>query len=332
MESSVTLHATLIVSSILTFVATTFFYVEATTGSFNGLFLTTIANTTEEYVLEVSLDNWLSTTWILIGVWNGLWLVYVFSTLFRRNVFGTVCCNPEIHPPSFYVFWIFNNLLSIGWLFLWDWQYIFRALSLKILIPYSCYVMLTISYRNLYRHGSWLKINSPQDLWYIRYLIQNGVALYASWTSVEALINFGIVLKYKAGIEDPAVSTIVLTLLLFEILLWFVLENFIFEKYVRYTFTVYPVVILALGGMFTRNYHYDTLPRSTIYCGALMILTAVICVIRLIAICFYDERRPLFVSRIPFPLSDGIESLYHPKIGQNGASKFGVENKQFSKT
>ena len=44
-------------------------------------------------------------------------------------------------------------------------------------------------------------------------------------------------------------SSITLGILLAVTLVWFVLENFIWEKYLRYMFTIYPVLILAFSGL-----------------------------------------------------------------------------------
>ncbi|KAG2458453.1 AFG32 protein, partial [Polypterus senegalus] len=99
-------------------------------------------------------------------------------------------------------------------------------------------------------------------------MVQNGLALHGTWNLIVTLLNLGIVLRYSIGMENSVVSTLVLTLLLCATLLWFLLENVIFEKEMRYTFTVYPVVILAAGAMFTRNYIYNYITNNTIYCDA----------------------------------------------------------------
>ncbi|KAK1173685.1 hypothetical protein AOXY_G3861 [Acipenser oxyrinchus oxyrinchus] len=323
---SLSLHATLIVLSMLSFGLTLFFHVAASTVSINGLFLTTHQNITEKFVLQITPDAWLVSIWTLINAWNGLWLIYVFITLFRRNQYGPVYCNPAIHPPMFYILWIANNLLSIGFLFLWDRQCLVQALGLQILIPYSCYVMLGISYRNLYQHDTWLKSNSSSDLWNVRYLVHNGLALYAAWTSIDVLVNFGIVLKYSFGLMDPAVSTAMLSILLVKLIVWFLLENFVLEKYVRYTFTVYPVVILGLAGMFTRNYRFDSITTNTIYCGVLMAIGAAFCVFRLIAICFYDDNKP---SSSPLDEDFGSTASL-PALKLDVDRKFGIINNQCS--
>jgi len=44
------------------------------------------------------------------------------------------------------------------------------------------------------------------------------------------------------------------------IIAWFVLENFVWEKYCRYNFTIYPVLILALSGLIDKL-RFPTVPN-----------------------------------------------------------------------
>ncbi|KAF7249310.1 Protein Ycf2 [Varanus komodoensis] len=78
--------------------------------------------------------------------------------------------------------------------------------------------------------------------------VQNGIALYATWTTIATLLNFTVVLIYNGNVSDGSATVSSLCILFFELILWFYLENFLLEKYLRYTLTIYPVVILALSG------------------------------------------------------------------------------------
>ncbi|CAB1349470.1 unnamed protein product, partial [Coregonus sp. 'balchen'] len=88
---------------------------------------------------------------------------------------------------------------------------------------------------------------------------QNGLATFGWWTLLEALDSLGLVPRYQASLPDPLVSSMVLTLLLLGMLIWFFFESFIFSKYICYTFTVYHVLIVGLEAMFTRGYHVQDL-------------------------------------------------------------------------
>lgn len=47
----------------------------------------------------------------------------------------------------------------------------------------------------------------------------------------------------------------------------FVLENSVLDKYVRYILTIYPSVIWALTGVFTKNYDAANPTRNNIFIG-----------------------------------------------------------------
>lgn len=47
----------------------------------------------------------------------------------------------------------------------------------------------------------------------------------------------------------------------------FILQSSLLAKYMRYTFSVYAVLILGLGAMFTRSYRIHDLAANTVYCG-----------------------------------------------------------------
>lgn len=51
----------------------------------------------------------------------------------------------------------------------------------------------------------------------------------------------------------------------------FILQSFLLNKYLRYTLSVYPILILGLGAMFTRSYRVSDLSANTVYCGKMPI-------------------------------------------------------------
>ncbi|XP_014340885.1 uncharacterized protein LOC106702621 [Latimeria chalumnae] len=314
------LHILLIVISFLVFLAVVLFNILAATAAIDGLFLTTPGNISDKYQLEITPDRWTFSIWSIIYIWNGLWLVYTLSTLCRRNSLGLVYCTPDVHPPEFYVIWIINSALNVSWLFLWDRKYIIAALAFIALISFTSCVMMILSYRNCYKHGAWLSHNSPADLWLVRLLVHNGIAMYATWTSIATFLHFGIVLKYEAKVEDSLVSTAVLCILLFELLLWFMLENLVFEEYTRYTFTVYPVVIVALTGCYTKNYNVDAPSTNNVFIVVLLGISSALCAVRLIVICFCHKMRPLFPRKSIHTMKDiqsshVVGSSIHPHGG-----------------
>ncbi|MEE6464632.1 hypothetical protein FKM82_006308 [Ascaphus truei] len=290
------LLSSLVIFSLVSFICTIVFNALSAIAQ-KGLFLTTASNVSSKYSLEITPAGWTFSIWSVIYIWNGLWILYIHSTLFRRNKLDYVYIKPRVHPPEFFGLWILNNLINIAWLFLWDREYLIPSMFFLGLLPITCFVMLCISYSNCYRHGAWLSQNQSADLWCTRILVHNGLAMYATWTSIATLINFGLVLKYEGKVEDAVVSTTVLCLVLFVLLFWFLLETFIYEKYVRYTFTVYPVAIVALVGVFLGRDQSAALSSNDILTVVLIGVSTIACILRFALLFSCDKLRPLFSEK-----------------------------------
>lgn len=105
---------------------------------------------------------------------------------------------------------------------------------------------LYMSYSNLNFYKSWMQINNPEMISWIRYLVrqkthmptvvfihlpslcvcicscqtQNGLAAFVWWTLINALLGLGVIFKYRNGVPDPLVSTAVLVLITISIIIW----------------------------------------------------------------------------------------------------------------
>ncbi|XP_072269414.1 uncharacterized protein [Pyxicephalus adspersus] len=286
------LLASLICLSGVSYICTVIFNAMSAV-ALKGLFITTASNISAKYPLDVTPAGWTFSIWSVIYIWNGLWIVYACSTLFRRNKMGRIYAKPDIHPPEFFALWILNNIINIGWLFLWDRELLIFANAFLALIPITAFLMLHISYRRCYRYRAWMLQHQRFDLWCIRILVHNGLATYATWTSIATVINFGIVLKNDAHIQDPNVSTIVLSLIFFALLFWFLMETFILDKYVRYTFTIYPVAIVASVGVFVGVQESPELNDNDVINVVIIAASSVFCLLRFVLLFSCDKLRPL---------------------------------------
>jgi hypothetical protein len=85
------------------------------------------------------------------------------------------------------------------------------ALIVIVITPFTLYCCLFISFRRLYKSLAYLTKNSAvKEIWFIRLLIQNGMAFYAAWVTVASLINLIVVLVYEAKVDQELASTIAL--------------------------------------------------------------------------------------------------------------------------
>ncbi|KAM4694881.1 uncharacterized protein O3C94_005299 isoform 1-T4 [Discoglossus pictus] len=265
-------------------------------GSMKGTFTQVVGNISAKYNTDFTPAGWTFFLWSVIYIWQFLWFGYVLAGFCRRSELGWMYLKPDVLPVSFYIVWILNNVLNIGWLFLWDREYLIPSLIFLAAIACTNYIVLIISYRSLFRHGNWFQRHQKVDLWLIRILVQNGIAVYATWTTIATLLNFTVVLVYNGGYTNSTSTTVSLSLLAFDLCLWFLLENFLFDKYVRYTITVYPVVIVALSGALDKNFNRSDPDYNAIFIAVLLAVACVLFLVRLVLVVWRHLKRPLYES------------------------------------
>ncbi|XP_061569352.1 uncharacterized protein LOC133423209 [Cololabis saira] len=256
----------------------------------NALFQGSFRNVSETFPLEVTMDQWSDNNWIVIDLWSKAWLTYGMFGFFKRNVLGPESCNPEVHPPVFYLMWITINLARTSITVLWDREFILAAASVRWILPIYSFYMLYMSYSKLYKYKNWLAVNNPKLILWTRYLTQNGLAAFAWWSLFDASVGLGISLKYIHGVQEPLASSIVLSIIAICIIIWFGLQSILVSKYMRHTFSVYPTLILGLGSMFTSSYRVHDFSANTVVCGVLMILVTIMSFTNLISVCMYTEK------------------------------------------
>ena len=85
-------------------------------------------------------------------------------------------------------------------------------------------------------------------------------------------------------------STGILALVLVIIIVYFVLDSFVFEKYTRYTFTVFPVFILALSGL-VGKLRYGGSTQNTIFTSVVLAFAVSFFAIRIVLFIFRLKKR-----------------------------------------
>ncbi|KAM9713326.1 uncharacterized protein ACNS7B_023555 [Menidia menidia] len=304
------IHTGCIILAFITQVIASIFFSLGQEGSVpNALFQTSFRNVSDTFHLEVTMDWWSINFWIMIDLWSMAWLAYAMVTIFRRNVLGPVSCNPEIHPPVFYLIWATINVARVCIMLLFDRNYILGAVVFKWILPVDSFYMLYMSYFNLNKHKTWLAINNPSMISWTRYLTQNGLAMFAWWSLLDAAVGLGIVLKYNNNVPDPLISTITLSIIFLCIFVWFTLQSLLLTKYMSHTYSVYAILILGLGAMLTNSYRVSDLSVNTAICGILMLLTTIMSLTHTISACMYtgESSKPLAVG--PYVTFDGCDTV-----------------------
>ena len=83
--------------------------------------------------------------------------------------------------------------------------------------------------------------------------VLNGIPIYATWTTIAASINVSVVFRYTLELSNNGAVTVGLIILISNILVYWFCDFVKFNKFLRYTFTPYFVLIWAFFGVLT-NY------------------------------------------------------------------------------
>lgn len=81
-------------------------------------------------------------------------------------------------------------------------------------------------------------------MWSIRFLVQNGLYLYAAWSYIMFLITLDLALVYQFNVPKQTSHLIILILMCTKLILYFIVENFISYKHCKFVFT--PWIIYGI--------------------------------------------------------------------------------------
>ncbi|XP_035509973.1 uncharacterized protein LOC118322406 [Morone saxatilis] len=282
---------------LLTFLAAITFNSLSGFGVKSGVFKQSTEDVTLKYTTPITPAQWALFVWDFIYIWILSMFIYFLVGLCRRTAYDWMYTTPAVLPYGFHVSIIINVCLNITWLFLFDRELLLPGLITSALMTVTDYMILFFSCHGLKIYGAWLNKYRNADLWLIRILVQNGVAVYATWGTLYTLLNLTIYLQYQTDKSRCDCAQLSLLLLLMKLLAWFLLENFYLDKHVRYIVTIYPVVILWLTGTLSNS----SSPDSPIYIFAAWIL-AISCamfVARISLVTWRHHKRPLYNTSAP---------------------------------
>ncbi|XP_051910253.1 uncharacterized protein si:ch211-161h7.5 [Hippocampus zosterae] len=286
---------------------------------FNGLsvmgvdpFSTTTGNVSDVFVTEITPSGWTFSIWSVIYVWLTLMIIYILANLCRKNAYGYVYCSPPVLPYGFFICWCLNLCFNITWLLVWDRAWMIAALVFLILVAGTNYGMISFACHGLHVYGAWLKEYHKVDLWLIRILVQNGVMIYTTWTTIATLINLAIVLTYQANVSPTNAATVSYCILTIVLLVWFFLQNVVLDKHMRYVLIDYPVVIWALTGNFDKNYNAESPSRSGIFIVVLLAAASLLYALRLVLVIWRHWKQPLYNGVNPEAV-EPMEAAKHQK-------------------
>ncbi|XP_003389432.1 PREDICTED: uncharacterized protein LOC100641394 [Amphimedon queenslandica] len=243
----------------------------------------------DTYFTQINPNGWTFSIWGVIYAWQALWILYGWSFVFRPSFKKTI-------NPLVYFCYAGANCCNIIWIYLWGNLYPQAAFPFIVLIAVSLWAAIAIEVgylRYLKPHDGTRPLKF--DYYITQFLVVNGLVIYGTWTAIASLINFDVVISYFGKATDITAATVALSILTFELLLYFVLENTVLDRFVRFIFMVYPVVIWALSGVLSRQAEYKNGDgkRNFIFTAVLLGIALLLFIVRIILWIVFAFVRPL---------------------------------------
>lgn len=230
-----------------------------------------------------------------IYFWQSLWLTYGVLMVCRKTENDYFYIEFPVIPPILYVVFSFSLACNISWLLIWDREYMEVALVFINLMTFTLYICLVVSLRRLHRYGpEMVRQNLHRDIWLIRIIVCDGLAMFATWGTVAAIFNFAVVLTYGTGANKQVGSTVSLAVFALEIIGWWIFDILVFEKLIRYLYTPYIVLIVSIIGMIYKNWSPEK-PNAIIEVVLLMV-TIIAFIIKIILSLYRHKHKPLYTN------------------------------------
>lgn len=245
------------------------------------------------YLVEMITPSiWTFWMWAPVYGWQVAWIVFAFVLLCRTRM-------PVVLTPFFFVFFLSACGFNLGWVLLWTKEMMDASLAFITATALCLFITMALLYHRVNKLSAIESRLWRRDFVAIQWLPVNGLALYASWSSVVAFINLAVVLKDTVQMEEHVVVTIIFACFACIMLFWFCVDCFVFIHYTAYTLTVFPVLLVGFIGMFWRGEH--KLPKESDRNGIMLVtLLAVAAAMTVVKVIFfgwqlYKDRR---VARI----------------------------------
>ena len=184
------------------------------------------------------------------------------------------------------------------------------ALPFIIVIPIGLILSLSFTAWRTYKVTSTLQKNhrTKADPWATCILVHNGIAFYTTWISIAWLLNVAIVGHYFGALSLADAGTLLLSLLLVEILVWFFLDIVILDRFTRYIQSVYIVVFVATTAIITEHWNRaDEEPRNHQFVLALVLLVVLLQIAKIVLTIIFA-----FVKKVKFPKAKGAAEQCKP--------------------
>lgn len=232
----------------------------------------------DKYEVSNSLPWWIIYFWYGLHAWQGLWMSFSVAILFKRNF-------PNAIDGVFFFLYILSTGLDIAWVVFSSKEMIVPAcvvIFLGVFLKIPALVLVYVKFEKSYdyvKHSLW-------DFWAFHVLVFNGIAANIVMSVYNALIWLSIVLTYTEGLPERSSTTMALTITFTLTIVWFLLESSLFLWYTRFTFSIYPTLMVTIISSLIQNWAPES--RNFII---LAVLLGVVCL-------FFGCHVILVISRL----------------------------------
>ncbi|KAF6019753.1 hypothetical protein EB796_021981 [Bugula neritina] len=265
-------------------------------GVSSGLYKSSTGDVADKYEILISPAGWTFTIWAVIYIWQFIHIIYSFTLICRKNKQGEYLynANPSHIHFSFYIIYIINNCVNIAWIFVFDRELLVASTVVLFVIAISLYICGIIICKYLDHAAANLESSDlGKDIWMTRIFTLNGIGIYGTWTTIASLLNLAISLQHVAEVHPVTCAWVALGILTGELVIWFVMETFFFDRYLRYLFTPYVVLVVAFSGVLSKQLDPSNPAPYLIYIIVLLSITVVLGLIKVLVMFVRGQRQPI---------------------------------------
>ena len=119
------------------------------------------------------------------------------------------------------------------------------------------------------------------------------MVVYATYLTVSALLNFGVILQYFADVSPITTGAVIVWLTIVTVLAYFALENTILRRSTRFIFIVYPTLIWVLSGVLSAHWGQEDPNTNAVLTHLLLLLVIILFIARVGITVFPLLRSPV---------------------------------------
>lgn len=260
-----------------------------------GLFLSDTGNISDEYTTEITPADFVFAIWGAIYIYQLIFIIYCLTTLCQKTNDSYLYIKPALICPSAYIFYILNLGTNIAWLFTFDREWMIESLGVLAGCVFTLYCTIGIIMHGISSNmAELIRQDKRGQIVACIAIALNGLAMYATWVSIACLINVNIVLHYDFDVDLHIASSIALSALALDILVYALIDLVLFERHFRYVYTPYLVLALALVGSIWAN--WDVTNSNSVFTVAIAAMSAILFMVKFIMSIIRSRTDPIFTE------------------------------------